>query len=67
MFCAKRRTSSAVLVSSRTKRYTKLDSKRRRVIRSWLGDTPTVVFVDQPLNGEKSPTRGKDLQFCRPN
>ena len=35
--------------------------------RSWLGDAPTVVFVDQPLNGEKSPTKGKDLQFCRPN
>ena len=35
--------------------------------RSWLGDAPTVVFVDQPLNGEKSPTMGKDLQFCRPN
>ena len=35
--------------------------------RSWLGDAPTVVFVDQPLNGEKSPTMAKGLQFCRPN
>ena len=32
-----------------------------------LGDAPTVVFVDWPRNGGKSPTVGKILQFRRPN
>ena len=30
-----------------------------------LSDAPTLVFIGSPLNGEKSPTMGKDLQFCR--